>query len=169
MSGEEIVGMHLYSFFDIQSVAALEHSYMATSFTPQYIEFLKKKSNTLMSIEYLTVAKGWRKKEIGLSLSAVLLRLACKYQEHLGTDALIAPSRSDNKVTKSILDLGGEVIVGDLIMHNTPVDLIAIFNDRDHFHPDPRINSLAERLWSSKKDTTGILGTEESRSLKIAA
>jgi hypothetical protein len=169
MNNDEIVGMHLYSFFDIRSNAALEHSYMATSFTPEYMSALTKKSKSLMSIEYLTVAKGWRKKDIGLSLSNVLLRLACKYLEHLNIDALIAPSRSDNKVTQSIVDLGGEVLVSDLVMHNTPVDLIAIFNDRDHFHPDSKINALAERLWNSKKDMTGILGTDEKQNFKIAA
>lgn len=158
MCGEEIVGMHLYSFFNTRSLAALDHSYMVHSFTADYMEKLSQKnSKNLMSIEYLTVAKGWRKKDIGISLSAVLLTLACKYQKDLNLDALVAPSRSDNKVTETILDLGGEILVGDLEMHNTPVDLIAIFNDQDHLHPNSNVNKLANQLWESKIDTTGIL------------
>ena len=107
-----------------------------------------------MSLEYLTVNEGWRKKNIGLSLGNVLVGLSGLVLKAVDYDASVAPSRSDVGVTNMACDIGGEVVVPNIEMHKTKCDLIAIRKSRLVPHPSEPVNELVQRLWNKRKDYT---------------
>lgn len=167
MDGDEIIGQHLYSFFHLKSVAAKNHSYFVEGFNEEYfIQLNDRKGSTVMSVEYLAVSPHWRKVDCGVSLGTVLIGLACQHQRLHGTSILTAPSRVDVKVDRMVAEYGGEVIVGGLHMHNTPVNLMAIFKEKNKIHHNLKVSSLIDKLWSERIDHTQYAPLEKR---KIAA
>lgn len=169
MNGEDIVALHLYSFFHLKSIAAKNHSYFVEGFNEEYFEKLnKRQGSSVMSLEYLTVAADWRKKDCGISLGSVFVGLACLHQKLHDVSVLIAPARVDVKVDRMMEEYGGEVIVGGLEMHNTPVSLMAIFNDKSKKHPDQNVNSAVEKLWKDRIDYTQADQDTKTKIKKVA-
>ncbi|MES2768672.1 MAG: hypothetical protein V4596_05945 [Bdellovibrionota bacterium] len=157
MDGDEIAGQHLYSFFHLKSLASKNHSYFVEGFNEEYfVQLNQRKGSTVMSVEYLAVAPDWRKKNCGVSLGTVLIGLACQHQKLHNISVLTAPSRVDVKVDRMVAEHGGEVIVGGLEMHNTPVSLMAIFREKTKVHDDLSISSLIDRLWNERTDYTSV-------------
>lgn len=167
MHENEIIAQHLYSFFNIKSLAAINHTYFTSIFNDEYFKKLKnRQSYSVMSMEYFAVSPHWRKKNCGISLASVLIGLACKHQTILLSDALIGPSRSDLKVTQLTTEYGGDIIVSGLSMHNTPVDLIAIFKDKAKPHPDFNVQRLVNKLWQER---TNFVNIDRYINKKVAA
>jgi hypothetical protein len=157
MFGQEIVAMHMYSFFSFESFVAREHSYFKKSFSEPFLKYLdENRARHVMSIEYMTVDSKWRRSQIGLSLGETLMGLAVKVQADFGCDFGVAPSRSDVKVTQMCEDVGADVVVRGISMHNTPCDLIAIPIAKIRPPRDARVAQLVEQLWAKREDHTNL-------------
>jgi hypothetical protein len=149
----EIVGQHLYSFFSMDSLATLKHTYAKQSFHPEFFETLKqRKIVSLMSIEFLAVADRWRKKHSGVSLASVLVGLACQQQKHYNIDALIAPTRAKLKITELLIEHGGEIIVAGTQLHGEPADEMIIAKSKPP--QDTKVQFLIRKLWNQRQDLT---------------
>lgn len=152
----EIAGMHLYSFYNLSQDASLNHSYIKDSYNDLYIERLRSLNiKKVMSLEYLTVSPGWRKKYIGVSLGNLLVGLSGRVLSAVNYDASIAPSRSDVGVTAMACDIGGEIVIGNIEMHKTMCDLITIRNRKLKPHPDSIVNRWVEHYWNTRQDLAG--------------
>lgn len=154
LSGE-VVGMHLYSVFHLNHLAVQEHHYF--KFYPQdFFEFMKERSSDyVMSLEFLTIDPAWRKAECGISLGEVLIGCGLRFFDFLGTSAVIAPARADNKVNQMCYKYGFDCFRDNIVKRNFQVDLVVGFKDKVHPHPDQSTLNLVERLWAERKDHTG--------------
>ncbi|MES2854957.1 MAG: hypothetical protein V4692_03785, partial [Bdellovibrionota bacterium] len=97
--GDEIAAVHLSSFFNLESSAALSHSYIRNYYDEE--DFTKLKSlgaKSVMSIEYLTVSPTFRNSSIGFPVVSLLMGLGGRVFENSGYDAVVAPCRTDLKV-----------------------------------------------------------------------
>ncbi len=54
---EEVVGVHLYSFYDLRLLYAQRHTYFVKNFTPEYLRNSSHRGvQVAMSLEYLSVS-----------------------------------------------------------------------------------------------------------------
>jgi hypothetical protein len=154
---EEIVGMHLYSLYNLQSFCDLNHSYISKSYNEMFINYLKENSlNKLMSLEFLTVNNQWRKSKYGFSVAELIANLSLNFLNTLDAQCSVAPSRSDVGVTDLSIKLGAKVICENVNMHNTPCDLIIFLKNQTKESRNERIKMLTNILWRSRLDYTGF-------------
>ena len=94
LHGDTIVAMHLYTIFNIRSQANREHRYFKF-FPEEFFSYLSDHSvASVLSLEFLTVAEGWRKHEIGFSLARVLVECCRKLVTNVPIQAMIEIGRA---------------------------------------------------------------------------
>jgi hypothetical protein len=151
--GDEIVALHLYTFFSLESSAALEHSYFKSNYKPESITRMRAAGiRTVMSMEYLTLNENFRHARTGLPLASVVIGLGYQVMSESGVDAMIAPCRRDLKVDRKAAEFGAEPISEEFIHHAVPVILMMTARQRLKLHPDPAVNAGVELLWKKKMD-----------------
>jgi hypothetical protein len=153
---KKIVGLHLYSFFNLEQQAIKLHRYF--QFYPEkFFEYLRQTDvKEVMSLEFLTIDPEWRKSVTGVSLAEVLIACATKCIHSHGADAGIAPARTDNKVNQMAYHQGYECFQAGITKRNFQVDLIVGFKDQLKATPNPEVNSLADKFWRERNDFTGL-------------
>ncbi|MGZ3696096.1 MAG: hypothetical protein ACXWQO_18780, partial [Bdellovibrionota bacterium] len=68
----EVVAVHLYSIFALDTEASCAHRYLKGNYPPEFFEKLKAMGvRTVMSLEYLTVNPNWRKSQGAIHMGAV--------------------------------------------------------------------------------------------------
>ncbi len=154
LHGDTIVAMHLYTIFNIRSLAIREHRYFKF-FPEEFFSYLWDHSvDSVLSLEFLTVAEGWRKHDIGVSLSRVLVDCSRRLMNQLPVGALIGPARSDNKVNEMVVDFGFTTFQAGLKKRNFTVDLMVGFRNQIHPCSDFASHALAKELWNKRQDLT---------------
>jgi hypothetical protein len=122
---DSIVGIHLYSEFDLSLKICQMHEYLNQNFTPKF--FIKLQNKNLMNVmtfEGLMISPEFRKSFTGVSLAPVLVGLSYQYllsKPHV--QAMIAPARSDNGVAQLGLNSGCDILE-EIVLHGTPVALL---------------------------------------------
>jgi hypothetical protein len=170
-SDTEVIAVHLYSIFALDTDASLEHRYLKGNYPPEFFANLKSKEvRTVMSMEYLTVSQNWRKSRGAMHMGAVIGALGLKVMQHYGIDAVIAPARRDHKVNLMAYSQGGDCIVENVLNHKVPCDLIAIRRNRIK-EPALELVLLRDQLWQERihVDATGVVHNPSARILKLAA
>jgi hypothetical protein len=153
---KKIIGLHLYSFFNLEQQAINRHRYF--QFYPEnFFQYLRQRdAKEVMSLEFLTIDSAWRKSVIGVSLAEVLIACATKCIRSQGADAGIAPARTDNKVNEMAYNQGYECFQAGITKRNFQVDLIVGFKNQLKLTPNPEVNALADRFWQERTDFTGL-------------
>lgn len=149
-SDQEVVAVHLYSFFALDSLAARDHRYLSGNYPKEFFEKVGKAGiRNVMSLEYLTVNPAWRKHSskvhMGAALGALGLNVMCQY----GIDAVIAPARRDHKIHEMAYAQGGDCIIPEVNVHGVSCDLIAIKRE-NIVCPDKNVASLRDELWERR-------------------
>lgn len=161
--GHEVIGLGHFGIFNLESMAAQTFGYFQRSFTPSYMDFLRKRNiKSVLSFEHLTINPSWRKSKVGVPFAKILLALHTRLLKALNIDAAVAISRSDVKVTDMLLELQWDVVVPNLNAHNTPVDLAILLKHRVAPHPEPDCERLVENYWRRRQDFTGQTYMEET-------
>ena len=161
----EIVAVHLYTKFDLRLSAYREHSYLRKSFNELYLSKLEARgAKTALSVEYLTVNPSYRKSKTGISFAMVMTGIATKIQLALEVDVCVAVSRTDVKVPQSNQEFGAEIIQGNVMVHNTPCDYMALFADKIVEPANATVNAVVTQLWSKRTDHTNLTTHNKTKS-----
>lgn len=108
-TSNEIIGITLHTVFNLNALADCNHHYFTTNYSDQFLTELKKRQLTqVMSIEYLTVAENYRKRESGFSAAKYLVALSHRLQRYVGVEASISTCRKDVQVDKLEMQFGGQ-------------------------------------------------------------
>lgn len=154
---EEIIGMHLYSFNSLDNLAFFQHSYCKNGLSDLYFQKVTACGvRSVMSLEYLTVDPMWRKRAIGFNTAHFVCGIGFTLLGALAIDAIICPARKDVKVSEVVQSFGGEVIVPNVELHNTPCDLLLARKEKLRPQTDPHLANLIENLWQKRIDFTGM-------------
>lgn len=146
----EVAGVHLYSFFDLDSQADCATKYFKF-FSQNYLDTLKSRNvKTLMSMEYLTVPTAFRKSIVGVPLGSTLLQLGTHVFAECDTDCIVAPARNDVKVNEMCYDVGFSCIEKNTVQRNFICDLIACYKGDEKLSDNPLVRELCQYLWQSK-------------------
>ncbi len=150
-SGDQIVAMHLYSFFNLECKASMSHHYF-NFFNEMYWSKLKTSHvQRVMTMEYFTVLPAFRKSNLGHSLGTVIALLGTQLFGQVQVDAIIAPARNDIKVNSTAYDIGFTCIQENTIQRSFVCDLICCYQGDQHPASDPVTNDLAKALWENRK------------------
>lgn len=152
----EIVAMHLYTFFNLKQRSAIHHNYF-NFFNEQFFEKLNElKIEYVMSMEFLTVDPKWRKKESFISVAELLSGIGLELFKQSQGQAAIAPARKDVKVHEMAYKFNFDCLVSDVNCRNFDCDLILGVKNKISNHPDNYLNALVQKIWNERIDTTGI-------------
>lgn len=168
LSENDVIGMMLHSIFNLEQLSHHEHPYFKKGLRSVFLDDLRTKNlSSVMSMEYLSIDPKWRKRELGVSLGAVITSLSTKIQQSCSVEASTGSVREDNGVADVFLNLGGVALRSNIDMHNTPVSLVCIYTNQVKELADPKARQLANTLWSNRLDISGQ--TSKNEDIKIAA
>jgi len=153
----EIIGMHAYSFLNLASKAATEHSYFKKYFNVEFLEQLtKRECHTVMTMEYFSLSKKWQGKDVGISLAKVIACLGLRLAEAMAMDGSITAARSDVPAALLARKLGA-IAIGDAIkVHNIPTELMLFPADSAKEPTDTEVQNWIKILWQRRIDLTGF-------------
>lgn len=154
MYGDQIIGMHTYTFFDLKLKSTPDHSYFSRYYSEEVLEDLRKRGATkVMSMEFFAVHPDWRStKSVGVTMAAVVASLGLKVFSQIKADVAVSVARQNVGAVKMSHALGAVSIARDITVHNTPCDIIAFFPGAPKPFAEDAVNSLANTLWENRKD-----------------
>lgn len=166
-----LAGMHCYTMFDLSRRADREHSYFKRYYTEKSLKALEEKGAArILTMEYFAVDKQWRSGKLGLSIGAVMACLGLKISREIGADAVISAARSDNASAKIGHSLGAINLDSDVMIYNTPCDLICFYPENIKFPADLSTRRLIDLFWANRIDTTDTtIGDKKVAQLPIVA
>jgi hypothetical protein len=162
------VGVHLYTFFNLGSSAALDHTYWKSYSELDIAKLRRRDVRQVMTMEFFAMSPEWRKGLVGISLAEVLVGCGLKVFESSGAEAVATIARKDVKVPDIGVRYGFETLSADLERHNHPVDLIAMFRGKVKEHPSADVRDYVDRYWRRRQDSTGLTANV-AQIAKIAA
>lgn len=148
----EPIGFHLYTFFDLDALADLSHSYFHGVTDISMARLRRLGMKRVMSMEYLTVTPEWRKHESGIPWGDVLVALGQRVMETSGFDASLGMPRVDIGVNRVGDRLGWQTIQQEIDRKNLHCSFMACAAGAASPHPDPKIQEFIEVLWSRRAD-----------------
>lgn len=151
-----MVGMHLYTFFDLSLRSHREHSYFDGITELSFARMKKMALTRIMSMEYLTVFGKWRKHESGIAMGDVVVALGQKVLTLSGYDAVVGTPRTDIGVNKVGERLGFTTIQGEIRKYDYTCCLMVCPVAAALPHPDPATRDLIDRLWNRRVDSSGF-------------
>jgi hypothetical protein len=153
----EFVGMHLYTFFDLNSLPDRNHSYFDGIAEFSFERIKAMKMMRIMSMEYLTVSPDWRKSKSGISWSDVIIGLGQKVLSLSTFDAVCGTPREGVGVDKATDRLGWITIQPEIKKYDYVCSLVACARPNFKDHPDQSIQQLIDELWTNRIDTSGLV------------
>lgn len=148
-----IAALHLYSYFNLASEAALAQDYFKLNYSRQDLDRMKSLGiRTAMSMEYLTVDPAYRKGGTGFPMASLVLGTGYELLKSSGCDAMIAPCRCDVKVDKKVAEFGAMPLRDKFIHHGVPVlNMVApLWNLKSH--PDPLVATAVSDHWQRRME-----------------
>ncbi len=151
LQGDKIVGMHCYTFFNLDIAADREHPFFTGAFTPKAMNALDTLGmRTLMTMEYFAVAKDWQKKSKDVAMGLVLLSLSQKFFMELGMDMWIGVPRADIGVAKLCYSMGALPLDQGISIHGVPSDIIGVTPANAKWVGTDNDKLLVEKLWRKR-------------------
>lgn len=154
-AGDEVIGVHLYCFYDLGLAAYREHSFLASNFGPGLLSRARDSGlEIVMTLEQLTVASEWRRSNGGVPLGHALSALGLEAFGRSGADGVLISTRNSRRVDEIARQIGFEA-AGKTIVHGEESDLMTFRapSPRRTFE-DPRLESLVRELWRGRTDFT---------------
>ncbi|WP_413558619.1 hypothetical protein [Bdellovibrio sp. HCB209] len=152
----KVFGFHLYSSFDLRSDALRDHHYMKAFDEAIIQKFQSRGINTMMSMEYLTVAPEYRSRSSDVNWSELIIALGSKVMEAGPWDCLVGTARRDLNVRRKAAHSGANYF-GSVIKMNYECEILMTKRGEVEQFADPKKADLLEKMWAEKKNHTMIL------------
>jgi len=163
----EIVGIHSYSFFNLQTRAPFEHSFFEKYFNESFIcELRKRRVRTVMTMEFFSVAKSWRGVKTGISLAKALVALGLRLANEKGVDGTITAARADVPAANIASKLGAISLVETVEMHGKPTELMLFPANNVQEPTDIQSKIWLNDFWDRRID---LVSNVQSHNLKRTA
>lgn len=162
---KDIVGFHLYSFFDMRKKMSQRHSYFSGVNPDAFQKFEHENTHQIMSMEYLSAMPAYRKKHTSIPWGEIIIALGLKFMQSTSADAAIGTARVDVKVDTMARTLGFSEIQPPIQKYDYTCAVTVCSKDAVCPHPEPKVRSMIDELWSNRTD---FRIAEEPRTLKAA-
>lgn len=162
---KDIVGLHLYTFFNFQSKACIDNPFF-DDFTDSDFSLLSDANiHSGMCMEYLSVNPLFRKSNTGISFGEVLIGLGLNVMKEKGLDCVFGTAREDVKVDKMAQAFGGKCFKSGIKKYDYPCSLMVISNKDSHENKNPDTKKIIADLWENK---VNLLEDNQHSKLKTA-
>ena len=126
-------------------------------FNRDYIkQFCKKlKADHIFNVatyEMLIVNPKYRRKNTSISFGSIMLGLICETFKTMDSQVMIGPVRLDNGVDKMVTSFGWQLLGEKFMMHNTPVTMSALFQNKIKKDENFEVQKLIHDLWKKRID-----------------
>lgn len=155
--GDEAVGLLLHTYLDLGLEAVRDHSYLATYPAAVLDRLREEGASRVLSMEYLTLDRRWRKARVGVPLAEIMLGLGAKVSVASGLASMLVVTRNDRHVNEILYSYGARCLVKDQSKHNVSVDLVSLDHGKVHFNGNEETRRWIEHFWDRRVDTTGLL------------
>jgi hypothetical protein len=167
--GEKAVGLLLHTYLDLNLDAVRAHSYLST-YPCQVVEGLRHSGAAqVLTMEYLTLDKNWRKSKVGVALGEVILGLGVQVLVESGFDSMVVVTRNDRQVNKILYGYGARCLAANLTKHNVSVDLVSLDKGKTYPGADSEVNRWIEYFWSRREGYADFGEFKEMASQKKSA
>ncbi|OFZ45737.1 MAG: hypothetical protein A2381_14910 [Bdellovibrionales bacterium RIFOXYB1_FULL_37_110] len=148
----DIIALHLYSIYNLSSQGMREQSYLKDNFNEHFFSVMEKENIKLaMSMESLSVNPKYRKTHVGQAYFIAISLLGVHLFKNLtGCDAIIAPARCDVGVAQAAEKVGFITTDRNVILYNTPVDLIYFKRSTKENYPNDFMEQEVKELWNAR-------------------
>jgi hypothetical protein len=147
----EIVGVHIYTFFNSDQSSTRIHPYFSQYEGEAFLKFLDEQGyRSSLALGYLAINPEWRKSQVGLSIGSMLIALGAELQKDLQIDASLGRCRTDVKTNRMLTSLGGTTIKEAYMMHNTPCDFVVMERVKLVEHPDELSRQYVREWWNQR-------------------
>ena len=162
---DEIVAAHYYTVFDTRDPSLKDLRYFSI-FPQSSIDWLDSNQfSKIMSMEFLTVAKNWRKGSGNISFAEVLIALGFNLMIEQNFDASVGVAVKGTGVDLMAQRLNCDLLTEDIKRGNLQCCLVAQTADNVIKHPDFVSAALIKHLWENRQVTP----TQDETFTKIAA
>lgn len=157
---EEVIGCHLYSYFNLESLCSRETSFFRR-FDSNFVKYLEqKKIFNSFSAEYLTVCKDYRKNG-SLSFARAIISLSCKFLATSHFDGLLAQTRDDVQVNKMAMEYGAKILSTDLKMNGISGSFAIVEKKNVLDGSNLSVINFVNSVWNSRLDLTSLTKNQE--------
>ena len=152
---DEPIAAHFYTLFHMENPAALDHHYFDIFPEESLMKLQQSQSKRLMSMEYLTVAPGFRKSVMGFSLAEVIGTLGVRLLKEIHYDAALGVAVKAATVDKMATKVGFDFLGRNVGRGNLVCDIVIKHLDtvRAPFHPDHKTDEYIQNLWAHREST----------------
>lgn len=153
---QEILGCHLYSFFNLENKCSNNTSFFQKFDQKYYNYLLVNKIFNSFSIEYLTVAKEFRGNK-DISLGRAIISLSTQVLKESLFDGIIAQTRDDLNVNKMCIESGADLISDGFKLNGINGSFVAFKKSNITDSPRKNVYSFKSAVWKNKLDPAGLL------------
>jgi hypothetical protein len=154
-SPSEIIGLHLYDFFDLSKSEDRESPYFRQLPQGFFDKYIQGQFTLIMSGEYLTVSPPFRGKKTKIPFSQVIVSLCAKVFLNSSAELVIGISRKDKKVDQLTKNLGAEP-KDQINCHKISCEIMVARRQDISTKLDPMLQNLVESLWNHRIQTPSI-------------
>lgn len=154
----EFAGMATTTFFNSHALPTFDHDFFKVFTDEKLKEF--KESPLILSSEYLSIPKKFRKANLGFSLREIIIGFVLKVFEESNGSYLLATTVENTKTHEVCIKFGYQNIghcqkfnLNCLLMENTPSNLKS--------HPDSSLQEIINRCWNEKINYTSLLNPSQ--------
>lgn len=134
----EIIGTLFQSRYDLEHPATRFMPYFS-NLDSETFNFIASLSNPyLVTHEYLTISKQWRKSQTGLSLTPALMACGASGLKSLGGKSSVAIARKDIGISQVCMGIGWKIIKENFAYKGYPCDIISLTADTESLSKEVR-------------------------------
>ena len=159
----ELVATHYYTVFDLRDPSVVDMRYFSI-FPENAKNFVfGGELNKVMSMEFLSVHREWRKKALGFSAAEALISLGFNLLREKNIDAALGVAVKTAGVDKMAEKLSCSVLAENIKRGELVCDLFAREKSNIARHPDREVQDIIDYLWNNR-----IYSNEKEVKKKIA-
>jgi hypothetical protein len=114
------------------------------------LEILGSNGKNIVIASNLAVHPMARRNALGLPMKDVMLGLLVKRFLESGADAMTGAMRADRGMHTAAYQLGASVLESNLVLHNSPVELVAFF-PQNMISGEGKVGAAVQYLWDFKR------------------
>lgn len=147
---EHPVGLILFDWFNLQSIASLDHSYFKIYPLSILSQLQQNQHKLLMTIGSLCVHPDWRKHKIGPGVSEILTNFMMRRFLESPATALLFTTRNNRGTHQLGKEHGAVTMLQNLYCYNGASNIMVVYRDTVKAPLTEDLTNVAEMIWNKK-------------------
>jgi hypothetical protein len=168
MLGDEVVGCHLYTIYNLESSSTIKSEYFEYIAPETVQNMLQENINPMMSMEYLCVNKKFSVNTEKLGLGKLIISLGSFVSYSVGSKGAVGMPIDGRRVDKMAENVGAKVFQGGIEKYGYKLNFMVIPTHKITNSNDQLVAQYTDRLWTSRIDYSGLTTSNSIQQQKAA-